>query len=221
MSLEADMAAYYAERAQEFERIYEKPERREQLDELKRLVRGTLAGRRVLEPACGTGYWTAVAAGTAARVTAFDVNESVLELARAKGLDPGRVEFLLGDAYEPPSFAGRLDAALVAFWWSHVPRKRVSGFLDRLHAALEPNAVVLCLDNTFVPGESTPITRVDGDGNTFQTRRLENGRQFEVLKNYPTEEELCAAISPVADHMEVKWLRHYWVLSYRLRHQEP
>jgi len=53
-----------------------------------------------------TGYWTAVAAEAVTHVTAFDVNESVLELARAKGLDPRRVEFLLG--------LGRLRAAIVA-----------------------------------------------------------------------------------------------------------
>ncbi len=217
MSLEAEMAAYYAERAQEYESIYEKPERLEQLGALKRLVRVTLAGRRVLEVACGTGYWTAVAAEAATRVTAFDVNESVLALARAKGLDPRRVKFLLGDAYEPPPFAERFDAALVAFWWSHMPRRRVGGFLERLHALLEPGAVVLCLDNTFVPDQSTPITRVDGDGNTFQTRRLQNGHEFEVLKNFPTEEAMRAAIGLVADNAEVKWLQHYWLLSYRLR----
>ena len=217
MSLETSMVAYYAERAQEYERIYEKPERREQLGQLKRLVRDTLTGRRVLEVACGTGYWTAVAAESAAHVTAFDVHESVLELARGKGLDPRRVKFLLGDAYEPPPFEERFSAALVAFWWSHMPRSRVNAFLERFHAFLEPGAIVLCLDNTFVPGQSTPITRVDVDGNTFQTRRLENGHEFEVLKNYPTEEELRTTIGPFADNVEVKWLQHYWALNYRLR----
>ena len=217
MSTETAMAAYYAERAQEYERVYEKPERREQLVELKRLVRDAFAGRHVLEPACGTGYWTAVAAQTAARVTAFDVNESVLAIARGKGLDPRRVEFLLGDAYEPPPFTERFDAALVAFWWSHVPRTRVGDFLKRLHALLERRAVVLCLDNTFVPGDSTPVTRVDDDGNTFQTRRLENGHEFEVLKNYPTEEELRSAVSAVAERVEINWLQHYWAMNYRLR----
>jgi SAM-dependent methyltransferase len=210
------MVAYYAERAQEYEHIYEKPERRGQLGELKRLVHDTLAGRSVIEPACGTGYWTAVAAETAARVIAFDVNESVLAVARAKGLDAPRVEFLLGDAYEPPPFAERFDAALVAFWWSHIPRRRVSDLLERLHALREPGSVVLCLDNTFVPRQSTPITRVDEEGNTFQTRRLENGNEFEVLKNYPTEDELRVAASQVSDNVEVKWLRHYWALKYRL-----
>lgn len=211
------MVAYYAERAQEYERIYEKPERQEQLHQLKRLVRDTLAGRRVLEAACGTGFWTAVAAETAAHITAFDVNESVLALARAKRLDPQRVEFLIGDAYEPPPLSERFDAALVAFWWSHMPLRRVTGFLEKLHTRLEPGAIVLCMDNTVVPGESTPISRVDEDGNTFQMRRLENGHEFEVLKNYPTEEDLRSAVRAVVERVEIIWLRHYWAMTCRLR----
>ena len=213
MTLEADTAAYYAERAPEFERVYEKPERQGQLCELKEIVRTTLAGRRVLEPACGTGWWTAVAAETAGHITGFDLNESVLARARAKHLDPRRVKFLTGDAYHPPRGAGRFDAALVAFWWSHIPRRRVAEFLQRLHAALEPGAVVLCMDNTFVAGDSTPVTRTDAEGNTFQSRRLESGQVFEVLKNYPTEDELRAAIAPFAACAEVNWLRHYWTMT--------
>src|SRR5947207_15837575 len=125
MTIESNTADYYAGRAPEFERVYEKPERQEQLRELEELVRATLAGRRVLEVACGTGYWTAVAVATAAHVTAFDVNESVLALARAKNLDPRRVTFLAGDAYDAPRCAGPFDAALVAFLLSHIPRPRV------------------------------------------------------------------------------------------------
>jgi demethylmenaquinone methyltransferase/2-methoxy-6-polyprenyl-1,4-benzoquinol methylase len=213
MSLEASTAGYYAERAPEFERVYEKPERQQQLGALKELVRATLTGRRVLELACGTGYWTAVAAATAAHITAFDVNESVLALARGKNLDPRRVTLIAGDAYDPPRCAGPFDAALVAFWWSHIPRARVADFLQRLHASLAPGAVVVCMDNIFVPGDSTPITRTDAEGNTFQTRRLENGQVFEVLKNYPTEDELRAAIGPFAEQKEVRWLKHYWSMT--------
>lgn len=215
MSLEASTAGYYAERAPEFERVYEKTERQEQLRELKELVRATLTGRCVLEVACGTGYWTAVAAATAAHITAFDVNESVLALARAKNLDPRRVTFLAGDAYDPPRCDRPFDAALVAFWWSHIPRARVADFLERLHATLAPGAVVVCIDNTFLPGDSTPITHTDAEGNTFQTRRLESGQVFEVLKNYPTEDELRAAIRPFVHLAEVRWLKHYWTMITR------
>ena len=70
MDTESAMVDYYAQRAQEYERIYDKPERQDDLRNLKDSVGNTLAGRNVLEVACGTGYWTAVAASAAASITA-------------------------------------------------------------------------------------------------------------------------------------------------------
>ena len=55
------------------------------------------------------------------------------------------------------------------------------------------------LDNNYVEGSSTPIARRDSDGNTFQKRTLEDGAEFEVLKNFPTGTELCASVNGTAD----------------------
>lgn len=214
-SIEACMVDYYALRAPEYERIYQIPQRQAQLRELKRIVRRTLAGRHVLEVACGTGYWTDVAAESAASITAFDINESVLALARARHLDPAKVTFLIGDAYQPPQFPRRFDAALVGFLWSHIPRARLGKFLCGLQAALTPGALVLCFDNTFVEGESTAISRRDADGNTYQMRRLETGTTFEVLKNYPTDCELRDVVPAAATEIHIEWLKHYWCLEFR------
>ena len=78
------LAAYYAQRAAEYERIYAKPERQSDLAALKIRIGRMFAGRKVLELACGTGYWTEVIAASAAQVTAIDINEEVLQIARAK-----------------------------------------------------------------------------------------------------------------------------------------
>src|SRR3954468_6957863 len=75
MNEEANLPEYYARRAKEYERIYHKPERQEDLAKLKELLPRTFARERVLEIACGTGYWTEVLAGTASSVTATDINE--------------------------------------------------------------------------------------------------------------------------------------------------
>jgi demethylmenaquinone methyltransferase/2-methoxy-6-polyprenyl-1,4-benzoquinol methylase len=213
-NVEAAMVDYYAQRAQEYERIYEKPERQAELRELKQIVRETVAGRHMLDVACGTGYWTEVAAESAASITAFDINESVLAIARGKPVDLTKVTFLIGDAYQPPPFPRRFDAALVAFLWSHIPKARLGEFLRGLEAALSPGAVVLFLDNTHVPSESTSVTRRDAEGNTYQMRQLENGNTFEVLKNYPTEWELRDAVLSMAQDIEIHWLKHYWSLRF-------
>jgi len=84
VSNDASLIDYYAKRADEYERIYEKPERQNDLAILKKLFEKTLAGHDVFEIACGTGYWTQIVAQTAKSITATDFNEEVLQIARAK-----------------------------------------------------------------------------------------------------------------------------------------
>ena len=73
------------------------------------------------------------------------------------------------------------------------------------------------MDNRFVAGSSTAISRTDADGNTYQDRRLDNCETFEVLKNFPQREEVEAALSDLAT--DVRWteLEYYWFLTYRTR----
>ena len=79
-----EMIAYYAQRAAEYERTYEIPRWQDDLAWIRTRMPAFFAGRRVLEVACGTGYWTSVAAERAKSVHASDVNDDTLALARAK-----------------------------------------------------------------------------------------------------------------------------------------
>src|SRR5207302_8191007 len=72
------LPGYYAARAAEYERIYEKPERQRDLARLRELIPAYFAGRDVLDVACGTGYWTQWIAPGARRVTAIDINVETL-----------------------------------------------------------------------------------------------------------------------------------------------
>ena len=95
------LESYYAKRASEYERIYDKAERQDELAWLRERLPRLFEGRRVLEVACGTGYWTQFIAKRAAHVTACDINEAVLEIAREKPIAKGRVTFARADAFAP------------------------------------------------------------------------------------------------------------------------
>jgi demethylmenaquinone methyltransferase/2-methoxy-6-polyprenyl-1,4-benzoquinol methylase len=47
-------------------------------------------------------------------------------------------------------------------------------------------------------------------------RRLDDGSGHEVLKNFPTESALRAAVEGFAAEVRVEFLQYYWILSYRL-----
>ena len=83
------LGEYYAERAAEYDEVYRKPERQEDLAKLRQLLPPLVAGKRVLEVAAGTGYWTQVLANSAAAITATDLNAETIAIAAAAQLRPG------------------------------------------------------------------------------------------------------------------------------------
>ena len=56
------LGEYYRQRAAEYDEVYRKPERQADLARLRQLLPPLVAGKRVLEIAAGTGYWTEVLA---------------------------------------------------------------------------------------------------------------------------------------------------------------
>ena len=211
------MENYYAERAAEYESIYAKPERQSDLIKLGRLLEDALRDRDVFEAACGTGYWTERFATAARSVFAFDFSHEVLDIARRKPALKAKVQFNAGDAYHPPEPPTPSNAGVAGFWWSHVPRSRVDEFLIAFHARLAPGAQVVFFDNRFVDGSSSPISHVDAAGDSWQSRRLRDGREFGVLKNFPTADELRIRVSPHAASVEIVELEYFWFLSYKLK----
>jgi len=208
-----ELASYYARRATEYERIYARPERQADLAALRARIGKMLAGRQVLELACGTGYWTEVIAPQAAQLTALDINEEVLAIARSKQA-AATVEFVRGSAYEIADFGRRHDALFAGFWWSHVPLDRLDGFLEAASRAVAPGALIAFLDNRYVEGSSTPVSRRDAQGNGYQRRKLDDGSSHEVLKNFPAESELIRRASKHGWGAHVDLLEHYWLLTY-------
>lgn len=212
MASSSDLVDYYRRRAAEYEAIYAKPERQGDLGRLRQRIPGLLEGARVLEIACGTGYWTELVAAVARQVVATDLAEEPMRIAQSKSYGQHPV-FSLADAYALPDSLGHFDAALAVFWWSHVPRQRIGEFLASLHRRLEPGARVVLMDNRFVEGSSTPVAEIDAQGNTYQLRRLGDGSQVRVLKNFPQPEELRSHLPPT---LSVELLEYYWLADYRL-----
>lgn len=212
-----DTARYYSERASYYERVYYKPERQTDLRNMETYLSQAFMGRRVLEVACGTGWWTPYGALGAQAWLATDLNEETMDIARQKPLPEGKVTFQMVDAYSLDGLGdGSFDGAFAGCWWSHVPLGRLSAWLEILHARMEPGAKVVMLDNSFVQTSNLPISRKDEEGNTYQIRTLDDGSTYEVVKNFPTEIEARHFLGGRAGN--VRWIpfEHYWLMEYTL-----
>ena len=215
-NVEQVMPRYYAQRAAEYERVFDKPHRQPDIATLKAWLRTQFAGRRVLEVATGTGFWLPAATADAAAWLGTDLNPEVLAVAQQKPLDFNKVRFQHADAYALAATVapGGFDAAFAGLWFSHVPVSRRAAWLAQLHACLQPGARVVLMDNRYVAGDSTPISRHDDEGNGFQQRQLSDGSAHEVLKNFPTAAEFAALLGGRA--FEFRELTYFWTLVYEV-----
>jgi demethylmenaquinone methyltransferase/2-methoxy-6-polyprenyl-1,4-benzoquinol methylase len=214
MPVTETMRDYYAARAKEYDAVYTKPERQTDLRIIEQWLPILLSGKKVLEIACGTGYWTQFYASAAKAVTATDAAQETLDIAKNReGTD--KVSFSIADAYALPKELGTFDAAFAGFWLSHVPHNRLRSFLDGLHARLAPRSTVVLIDNIYVEGSSTPISDRDAEGNTYQIRKLTNGENHRVLKNFPSENDLAHMIEEIGAAPHYRNFNYFWGFSYQ------
>ena len=167
---------------------------------------------RVLELACGTGIWTAVLAGAGgapdeprsgtrapvADVTAVDAAPEML--ARAAGrLDAVRaaawggprviapVRFARADLFAPdppvPDL-GSYDVAFLGFWLSHVPAARFDGFWALVRRAVRRSGAAFFVDSRYTALSTAHDQVLPPPGAGAHTRRLNDGREYRVVKVY-------------------------------------
>lgn len=218
-TVKTDMAEYYARRDNFDEEDVENPDAADALDEIMDRLRELMTGQRVLELACGDGYWTDELAEYAESVLATDVNPSLLELAKTRELPEDVVRFAVADALDPQIdevHAGDFTACFAGFWWSHVRRQDQADVIARLTKVVGKGGLLVLVDNSFIEGK-TAIARTDAEGNTYQIHAVPGGERYEIVKNYHTDSTLRKRLGPLLRDMRVHRYDHYWMLTARLK----
>ncbi len=219
----AEMERYYRDRVPYHDQYmsYTGPEDMEGLlSPIIQLFEGDVAGKDVLEVACGTGNWTLVLAERARSVVATDLIGEYLDVARTKLAGATNVTFKMADAYslDMEAVGGPFDVVFAADWWSHIPRSMVDAFLVSLHGCLRPRACVVMVDMLRTISFDLAFHRIDDEGNEIHLRTLPDGEPYLVVKNFPSEEELRDRLEGRA--IDVRYLEdgplRRWVLRYAL-----
>lgn len=83
------------------------------------ICRESLAGKRVLDLACGTGYGSTLLAGAGAIVTGLDISSEAIKIARARYQRDG-VKFIIGSCYDLPFEDGAFDVVVANEMIEHV-----------------------------------------------------------------------------------------------------
>jgi ubiquinone/menaquinone biosynthesis C-methylase UbiE len=201
---EPELQMYYAARAPEYDDVYRKPERQQDLRAIEQWLPRRFTDATVLEIACGTGYWTQFIAQTARHIHAVDAAPQTLRVAKDR-VPADKVTFVTGDAYQLPLHLGRFGAAFAGFWFSHVPKSRRVAFLRGLHAVLDPGAIVagqpLCRWQQHTScrnrrrGKHLPNTRTQGRLDASRAQKFSIRRRAAVLDRRPWRKRQVYAVA--------------------------
>lgn len=176
-------------------------------------VRSALAEARpsgqILELACGTGLWTEWLLPYADALTAVDAAPEAIELNRARiaaGYESAaeRARFVVADLFTWPG-DGLYDHVFFGFWLSHIPPERFDDFWSLVDRCLAPGGRVFFVDNQQDSGSgaNAPAPRYAGDTACVQKRRLNDGREFDIVKVFHTPEGLTSRLKSLGWSVDV------------------
>jgi len=171
----------------------------------------------VLELACGTGLWTQRLAPYASQLTSVDASAEVIAINRDR-VAAANVRYVEADLFtwQPPAHS--YDVVFFSFWLSHVPPDRFDAFWETVRACLAPGGRVFFVDSRFEPtGTAADQPLVDPDA-TAVTRRLNDGREFRIVKVFYEPGELAARLAIPGWRVTVQSTDHYFIYGFGSPH---
>jgi SAM-dependent methyltransferase len=198
---DADLVAYYDARASEYDDWYLRRGRyshgpvhdaawNTELDTAGRWLDALPIRGEIVELAAGTGWWSPLLAEKG-ELSLYDAAAAPLELARERLVAHGlRAHLHVRDAWAAPD--RQVDALFAGFWLSHVPRGRLDEFLTIARAWLRAGGTFAFIDS--LPDAQSGAADHPTPRDDESLRRLEDGREFRIVKVYYQPAELRAAL---------------------------
>ena len=197
-----DMIDYYEARAPEYDDWYLRRGRYErgaihdaawnaELDAAGRWLDGLPWAGEIVELAAGTGWWSPLLASRG-ELSLYDTSPAALDRARERLVAHGlRAHLHVRDAWEEPD--RQVDGLFTGFWLSHVPRERLEEFLALCRRWLKPGGRLAFIDSLADPASGAADHPMPADDRAI--RRLDDGREFTIVKIFYSPAELTAALT--------------------------
>jgi SAM-dependent methyltransferase len=219
--LDRSMIDYYEARAPEYDDWYLRRGRYErgaihdaawnaELDAAGRWLDALPWGGEIVELAAGTGWWSPLLAARG-ELSLYDTSAAALDRARERLLAHNlRAHIHLRDAWAEPD--RKVDGLFLGFWLSHVAPERLSEFLGLAHRWLKPGAPLAFIDS--LPDAASGAADHPAPADDRSIRRLDDGREFTIVKVYYEPAQLTAALRAAAfDDVDVTTTGRFFLLG--------
>jgi len=214
---------YYRARAGEYDEWFLRqgrydrgPEHRAQwwaeVEEVRAALEHFDPAGRVLELACGTGWWTEQLVRWADEITAVDASAEVLELNRIRVGDE-KVRRVQADLFRWTPEPEAYDVVFFSFWLSHVPPERFGDFWEMVRNALKPGGRAFFVDSLRTV-ESTAKDHVLPEEDVVLERKLNDGRTFSIYKVFYDPFDLECRLARENYYAEAQGTANFFLHGY-------
>jgi SAM-dependent methyltransferase len=198
---DAEMLAYYEARAGEYDDWYLRRGRyargpihdaawNAELDGAGTWLDALPIRGEIVELAAGTGWWSPLLASKG-ELSLYDAAEGPLERARERLVAHRlRAHLHVRDAWAEPD--RQVDALFCGFWLSHVSRDRTDDFFALARRWLKPGGTFAIIDS--LPDPQSGAADNPEPAADLAVRRLDDGREFTIVKVYREPAELEEAL---------------------------
>lgn len=221
---DSDMVAYYDARAPEYDDWYLRRGRyshgpiddavwNAELDAAGQWLDALPWGGELVELAAGTGWWSPLLASRG-ELSLYDTSPAALERARGRLVAHGlRAHLHVRDAWAEPDRS--VDGLFMGFWLSHVPRARLAEALGIARRWLRPGGRFACIDSLVDRASGAVDHPPPADDRAV--RRLDDGREFTIVKVYRRPDELADALRDAGfDAIDVRTTGRFFLLGTAL-----
>jgi demethylmenaquinone methyltransferase/2-methoxy-6-polyprenyl-1,4-benzoquinol methylase len=196
-----DMVAYYEARAPEYDDWYLRRGRyargaihdaawNAELDAAGRWLDAVPFTGEIVELAAGTGWWSTLLASKG-ELSLYDTSPTALDRARERLVAHQlRAHLHVRDAWAEPDRS--VDGVFTGFWLSHVERDRLAAYLAVVRRWLRPGGTFAFIDSLPDPASGAADHPIPSDDRSI--RRLDDGREFEIVKVYRSAPEFGEAL---------------------------
>ena len=164
----------------------------------------------IVELAAGTGWWSPLLASRG-ELSLYDASAAALDRARERLVAHClRAHLHVRDAWAEPD--RKVDGVFMGFWLSHVARERLPAFLALAHRWLKPGGRLAFIDSLPDPASGAVDHPTPADDRSL--RRLDDGREFTIVKVYYEPAQLTAALRATGfEGVDVSTTGRFFVLG--------
>lgn len=174
-------------------------------------VSNFLAGKTVLDCACGKGYGSYVLAQQAKFVYGIDLNENSLSLARENFGSRKNLSFSAFDVTKIDTFSQPLDAVVAFEVIEHIPPASTTDFLQGIRQKLGENGILYLSTPNHDVVEKSGVYVPDFHINNFRPHEL-----HQTLSKHFQSVTMLGQFTPKPAWQQILFDFDYWNLRHRL-----